>query len=99
MRVSFGAFVLDDPAEIRDAEVDRLSHRGQLHIVDEDDAALLDEASRVDQVEEHPFEAMRAVDERQVETLPIRQQAWQDDLRLLGVELDDVAKPCLLEIL
>jgi hypothetical protein len=39
MGFTFLAFVLDDPAEVRDAKVDGSPHAGKLRVVNKDDAA------------------------------------------------------------
>ena len=58
---TFLAFLLRDPAEVRAAEVDRAPNAGELHVVHEDVAALLEEPTRVDEVEEHPLEPVIAI--------------------------------------
>lgn len=97
MEVAFGALVHDDPAEVRQAELEGAPDAGKLRVVDEHDPALLQQPPRVDQVEEHALEPVVAVEEGEVEAPAVGEQARQDDLRLLAVELDEVANACLLE--
>src|SRR2546427_146548 len=49
------------PFKVLQAEVHRRADAGQLYVVHEDDAALLQQPSRVDQVQEHALEAVVAI--------------------------------------
>jgi hypothetical protein len=93
----FLAFVLDRPAEVDDAEADGVTNGRELMIVDEDDPALPEQPPRVEQVEEHALEAVVAVEEGEVEAPALGEQPWENDLRLLGVELHEVADAGFLE--
>ena len=68
--MAFPPTILASPAQVRDAEIDRASYAGELRVIDKDDAAHFEEPTRVDEVEEHPFEAVVAIDEDEVELLP-----------------------------
>jgi hypothetical protein len=86
---ALGALVLDCPAEVRYAERHRSPDGRELCVVDEDDSLLLQEPARVDEVEEHAFEPVVAVEEGEIELPAFAEEARQDDLRFLGVELDE----------
>ncbi len=51
--------------------------------------------SEVEQINENPFEAMVAVDEREVEAPSFAEEAWQRDLRLLRMVFDHPRNPRL----
>src|SRR6185503_5167895 len=82
-----GAFVFDRPTEIREEEADRAPHPRQLYVVQEHDAALAEQPRAVIEIDEHALEAVVRVDERKVEAPAIRQQAGEQELGLLLVEL------------
>jgi len=91
------ASVLYCPAQVSDEEVARTPDGRKLRVVDEDDAALFQQPTRVEEIDEHALEAVVAVEEGKIELPSQLEQAGQHDLRLLGVELDQIAgatTPC-----
>src|SRR5581483_12344580 len=97
MKVAVIARLLACPAEVGQAEGDRAGDRRQLVVVDEDDSAAADEPAEIDEVEKDGVKAVVAVDERQIEAAAVAQEARQDDLRLLGMMLDEFGKARFLD--
>jgi hypothetical protein len=99
MFISFCALVLDIPVEVRHAEIDGLENTRKLCVVDEHDAALMEQASAVDEIEKDRFEAVAAVDEGQIESPPLSEKARERSLGFLFIELHQVAHASLLKVL
>jgi hypothetical protein len=95
---SFVAFLLDRPREIRGTEADRAAHARELSVVGEEDAAPSSRAGRSrPEIEKDAFKAVVAVQKGEAEASSLLEQARQDVLGLLLIELDEVADARLVE--
>jgi hypothetical protein len=89
--------VFDGPAEVRDAEPHGVRRSGKLNIIYEDDGTLPQEPAGVDEVEEHGLEPVVPIDEGEIELPAVSEEAGEQNLRLLAVELDEVANTGLFQ--
>ena len=97
MEVVLRGLFFELPIEIGQEERGCAPDGGQLIVVEEQDSAGTDEAAEIRKVQEDPVEAVIAVDKGEVEGTAFRQELRQDDLRWVGVELDETGDPGLIE--
>ena len=96
---TFSSLVLDSPAEVRDAEPDRVSRSGKLSVIYEGDAPLLQEPTGVDEVKEHSLEPMVPIDEGKIELSALSEETGEHNLRLLAEELNEITNTGLCQYL
>jgi len=85
------------PIEVGQEERNGAPDPGKVVVIENDDAAPAQQASKVEEIQEHAVEAMVPIHEREIELAPFREERRQSDLGDLSVVLDEGADASLLE--